>query len=208
MPNTICECLHGTAEHANGSGACSHCKWCEGFTVEPPRRKRRFNVTERGPILERMRRLIRVSETGCWEWIGSTVKGGYGRVRYLGQLKLAHCVAWTVMRGQIPAGLKVCHQCDNPCCCNPDHLFLGTQKENMRDCIAKGRFSAGRYPRATPRKDQAFALGFQSASALRYHLRKGDSALLSADRWSSGRSKSRCGKCGQQNHNRRSCKAA
>jgi hypothetical protein len=52
---------------------------------------------------------------------------------------LAHRAAWTVYRGEIPAGMHVLHHCDVPLCCNPDHLFLGTHDDNMADCVRKGR---------------------------------------------------------------------
>jgi len=52
----------------------------------------------------------------------------------------AHQIAWVSANGPIPDGLNVLHRCDNPPCCRPEHLFLGTQKDNVRDCMAKGRF--------------------------------------------------------------------
>lgn len=76
---------------------------------------------------------------GCWEWRGPKTSLGYGKLcfnyKYLG----AHRVSWELHRGPIGAGLFLCHKCDNPGCVNPDHLFLGTQMDNMRDKIAKGR---------------------------------------------------------------------
>lgn len=75
---------------------------------------------------------------GCWEWLGSKNSRGYGRIYGGG---FAHRVAWTQAIGAIPNGMFVCHRCDNPSCVNPDHLFLGTQRDNMRDCKAKGRNS-------------------------------------------------------------------
>lgn len=81
-----------------------------------------------------------VTPSGCWEFLGATNNKGYG-VMSIGKRPtfLAHCVAYTVCFGPIPDGLCVCHKCDHPPCVNPDHLFLGTHLDNMRDAIAKGR---------------------------------------------------------------------
>jgi len=77
---------------------------------------------------------------GCWEWNGYRRKPlGHGQFS-LNQLSvLAHRVSWEFHNGPIPEGLFVCHKCDVAHCVNPDHLFLGTGKDNMRDCAAKGR---------------------------------------------------------------------
>lgn len=78
----------------------------------------------------------------CWEWQGSVGKRfPHGRVSLgRGQNEYAHRVAWVLTTGQpIPAGLFVCHHCDNPPCMRPDHLFLGTAKDNTHDMMAKGR---------------------------------------------------------------------
>jgi hypothetical protein len=73
----------------------------------------------------------------CWVWTGGTVGGGYGR---FGRGKvLAHRHAWEITNGPIPDGLDVLHRCDNPPCVRPDHLFLGTHTDNMRDMFTKGR---------------------------------------------------------------------
>ena len=78
--------------------------------------------------------------SGCWPFQGArTAPGWHGSVTYHGRRIVAHRLAWTLARGPIPAGLLVLHRCDNPPCCNPDHLYLGTQRENMRDAAAKGR---------------------------------------------------------------------
>jgi hypothetical protein len=71
----------------------------------------------------------------CWEWQGYVDKLGYGR---LGK-KRAHRMSYEKHKGPIPAGLMVCHSCDNRKCINPEHLWIGTQTDNMRDMAAKGR---------------------------------------------------------------------
>ncbi len=85
--------------------------------------------------------------TGCLEWQGSKAKR-YGSTTYKGKYCAIHRKVWMLTQGAIPDGLFVLHKCDNPICCNPEHLFLGTQTDNMRDMAAKGRASKGR-PRVT-----------------------------------------------------------
>lgn len=76
----------------------------------------------------------------CWEWRGSRRRTGYGRAWADQKSIPAHRLAWELEHGPIPDGLFVLHKCDNPPCCNPDHLFLGTKKDNIIDCIKKGRY--------------------------------------------------------------------
>jgi len=76
---------------------------------------------------------------GCWDWIGASNPKGYGRFRMDGRNEGAHRASWIINRGLIPEGLHVLHHCDNPSCCNPSHLFLGTNTDNRQDSWAKGR---------------------------------------------------------------------
>jgi HNH endonuclease len=79
--------------------------------------------------------------TPCWEWQGSGTNCGYGRIRFQGYCYSVHRLSWIANNGPIPDGLHVLHRCDQPPCINPEHLFLGTPKDNTGDCIAKGRFT-------------------------------------------------------------------
>lgn len=86
----------------------------------------------------------------CWEWRGRPNSAGYGRITDdSGKLMFAHRMSYRLHRGVDPAGMYVCHRCDNPPCVNPDHLFLGTNRDNMADMVSKGRQMRGvRYGRA------------------------------------------------------------
>jgi hypothetical protein len=82
----------------------------------------------------------RLSPNGeCREWSGSRDPRGYGRVGWRGKVVLTHRLAWELAHGAIPSGLLVLHHCDNPPCCEPSHLFIGTQSDNIQDMLAKGR---------------------------------------------------------------------
>lgn len=86
----------------------------------------------------------------CWEWIGANSgKQKYGILTFRGKTYKAHRLAWELHnKKEIPYGSVVAHSCDNEACINPLHLWLGTQKENVRDCIDKKRFRSGSFQKA------------------------------------------------------------
>lgn len=84
-----------------------------------------------------------ITNDGCWSWGKKLDRMGYGRIGPK-HVYLAHRISWIVHNGPIPAGLFICHKCDNPACTNPEHLFLGTPKDNTQDCIKKGRNKAAK----------------------------------------------------------------
>lgn len=87
---------------------------------------------------------VEVSDDGCWNWKRSKDKNGYGYIKRKGiRTQKAHRAAYEIFNGVINEGLLVCHKCDNPSCVNPDHLFLGTDIDNVNDRSSKGRGMRG-----------------------------------------------------------------
>lgn len=107
-----------------------------------------FSQVERNKLAARV---SPVPEAGCWLWTGGLSRKGYGHFYLRGRIHRAHRVSFEMAKGPIPAGLGVCHKCDTPSCVNPDHLFLGDQRANILDAVAKGRVTtdaANSIPRA------------------------------------------------------------
>lgn len=82
-------------------------------------------------------------EDECWDTTRSVTKSGYGRTWVYPRLVYSHRIAWELTHGEIPPNMEICHKCDNPSCCNPKHLFVGTHLDNMQDSKNKGRNNHG-----------------------------------------------------------------
>jgi hypothetical protein len=97
--------------------------------------------------IEHLKAKCTVTESGCWECAGFQYKlrgvkshnKGYVLFRYRRVTWQAHRISYTLHKGPIPEGMQVCHECDNPPCCNPNHLFLGTGSDNILDAVSKKR---------------------------------------------------------------------
>jgi hypothetical protein len=102
----------------------------------------KYNKTKGAPaqsVQYRLEKKRTITKSGCWEFTGCRNKDGYGMIGIFNEVKSTHRVSYEIYIGPIPDGLCVCHTCDNPPCFNPQHLFIGTHKDNMIDMQSKGR---------------------------------------------------------------------
>ena len=106
-------------------------------------------------LAERFFKYVQKSDSpeGCWVWTGGKAGAGYGKLSHNKRSIYAHRFSYQHFIGDIPENLFVCHRCDNPACVNPQHLFLGTQKDNMQDMSRKGRQVFQVHPEKAPRGD-------------------------------------------------------
>ena len=119
------------------------------------------------PLKERLRLGYAIVTNGCWEWQRSFMEDGYARIRFGGKDYRASRIMWEVTHGEpIPKGLFACHKCDNPKCVNPDHIFLGTAKDNMQDAARKGRTN-----KPLPEESPNAKLTWEQVRAIREELK-------------------------------------
>lgn len=140
---------------ARSRGVCSRCGepyagtgWCNTCSrAQQAAKRREKGVPQKGNTSDESYFWSRVQIGGndeCWPWLGAKKAAGYGNITIeSGVVRTtigSHRLAWEYANGRsVPTGMCICHRCDNPPCCNPKHLFLGTQADNMADKIAKGR---------------------------------------------------------------------
>ena len=106
------------------------------------------------PVSEILGRIRVCHESGCHEWTGYVRKSGYGQVTHAGKVHKAHRFFYEHHYGPISNGLYVCHRCHNRRCVNPEHLYVGTQSDNMNDMVVAGRQASGEKIAKTKRGDR------------------------------------------------------
>ena len=106
-------------------------------------------LTDPEAALRHLRARVKISDAGCWEWAGFVGPNGYASCSYRNRYYMAHRLAAIASFGPFDPLLQVCHRCDNRRCCNPDHLFIGTRQDNVRDSVVKKRHHLSRKTHCT-----------------------------------------------------------
>lgn len=147
------------------------------------RRGKEINVLRDGnrfaAMDEKERFLSKIRKDGdCWIWTDCLTTYGYGKFTARGgKTEVAHRTAWRLFRGEIPGSLFCLHRCDTPACVNPDHLFLGTQLDNMRDMVVKGRIGVRGHHK---NREKAAKITVETAREIKRRLLDGERAAFIA----------------------------
>jgi hypothetical protein len=158
---------------------CSH--QCRGHTGFRPGGAIRISELTEEEKLERLKKSFEkhvIRQEGCWGWKGSIARGGYPVMSCRSSIgpDRGHRASWFIHKGLIPEGLCVCHKCDNPICTNPDHLWIGTHKENNDDKMAKSRQSKLSPPHKSGSQNGASKLKEDQVIEIKKMLVEGKSA--------------------------------
>lgn len=122
-------------------------------------------------LLERFMKYVNINnDSGCWDWIGNIDHYGYGRIGFKMKAYRASRASILLFKNIDPGKLFVCHKCDNPKCVNPDHLFVGTQKDNMIDCKSKKRTASGSRNGTSKLKEDDIKIILELARENKTHL--------------------------------------
>lgn len=131
----LCKCDCGNEKIVSESALyCGSTRSC-GCIVKRNKDEDYYERTKK-----RILKSVYIDDKDCWIWTGGKHRQGYGSIGFYNKPSLAHRISWIVFKGEIPTGIKICHKCDVTSCVNPEHLFLGTQKDNVTDCVEKGNF--------------------------------------------------------------------
>ena len=133
-----------------------------------------FNITFE--LKKLIKSKIIETSNSCMEWQGARSPSGYGEIKIQGKKYNTHRVVYRIVCGVFDYSLWVLHKCDNPPCCNPDHLFLGTRSDNMKDCFKKGRLTHiyNKRPTQTAQKNHMAKLSKSRINFIRKHYKPRD----------------------------------
>lgn len=143
----LCKCDCGNEKILTKNNLFYNTKSC-GCLITPP-------DDDYKKILEcKLLSNIRIDEKKCWNWLGIPNTTGYAQISHRDKKRMSvHRLSYTLFKGGIPKGMDVCHSCDNKICINPDHLWVGTREQNLKDMVMKGRSRKGTNKKAAKLDD-------------------------------------------------------